>query len=87
MVFEAFEAVWEGFEVVSKEESGCRVHIERAMQEVRLYGPDESLKVAEKMLQEGSSDCFFHWNHCDSTSKRLSLDVQTPLRSHLNGSF
>lgn len=35
-----------------QEESGCRVHIERTTQEVRLYGPEQSLKVADRLLKE-----------------------------------
>ena len=33
---------------LGQEQSGCRVHIERQTHEVRLYGPDENLKVADR---------------------------------------
>lgn len=35
-----------------QEQSGCRVHIERQTHEVRLYGPDENLKVADRLLKD-----------------------------------
>lgn len=39
-----------------QEQSGCRVHIERQTHEVRLYGPDENLKVADRLLKELGRD-------------------------------
>ena len=38
--------------VQCEEQSGCRVHIERQTHEVRLYGPDENLKVADRLLKD-----------------------------------
>lgn len=38
-------------------ESGCRIHIERSRLEVRLFGPDEGIAVAENLLEEIAQDC------------------------------
>lgn len=35
-----------------QEQSGCRVHVERTTQEVRLYGCEKNLKMADKLLKE-----------------------------------
>ncbi|CAE8703576.1 unnamed protein product, partial [Polarella glacialis] len=32
--------------------SGCRVHIERSQQEVRLFGPKETVAIADRLLDE-----------------------------------
>jgi len=38
-------------------ESGCRIHIERSWQEVRLFGPNESVAVADQMLEDLAAMC------------------------------
>ena len=43
---------------LGQEQSGCRVHIERQTHEVRLYGPDENLKVADRLLKDDFFGCF-----------------------------
>lgn len=35
-----------------QELSGCRIHIERSRHEVRIFGPQDSTAVAEKLLEE-----------------------------------
>jgi len=40
-----------------QQESGCRIHIERSQQEVRVFGPDEGTAVAERLLDELANDC------------------------------
>jgi len=36
---------------------GCRIHIERSLQEVRLFGPDENTKHGLELIQEFSERC------------------------------
>ena len=38
-------------------ESGCRVHIERQQREVRLFGPVDSVALAESLLKELEEGC------------------------------
>jgi len=38
-------------------ESGCRVHIERQQREVRLFGPVDSVALAESRLKELEEEC------------------------------
>jgi len=38
-------------------ESGCRIHIERSRQEVRLFGPDESVALADRLLEGLAEGC------------------------------
>lgn len=40
-----------------QETSGCRIHIERSRQEVRLFGSSASVKIAEKILEELALEC------------------------------
>lgn len=40
-----------------QEASGCRVHIERTSQEVRIFGPKEGTHIVDKMLEEMDNDC------------------------------
>mmetsp|Transcript_7883 Transcript_7883/g.18429 ORF Transcript_7883/g.18429 Transcript_7883/m.18429 type:complete len:404 (+) Transcript_7883:71-1282(+) len=40
-----------------QEQSGCRIHIERALQEVRIFGPDENSALAEKLVEELCEMC------------------------------
>lgn len=40
-----------------QQESGCRIHIERTRQEVRIFGPNEDVAVAEQMLEELERSC------------------------------
>lgn len=37
--------------------SGCRIHIERSRQEVRLFGPKEGIGMADKLLDEFAETC------------------------------
>jgi len=38
-------------------QSGCRIHIERGRQEVRLFGPKEGIAVAVRLLDEFAETC------------------------------
>jgi hypothetical protein len=38
-------------------QSGCRIHIERGKQEVRLFGPQEGIAVAIRLLDEFAETC------------------------------
>jgi len=38
-------------------QSGCRIHIERGKQEVRLFGPKEGIVVAVRLLDEFAETC------------------------------
>jgi hypothetical protein len=40
-----------------QQESGCRIHIERSRQEVRLFGHAEAIAIAEKLLKELDQEC------------------------------
>jgi len=40
-----------------QQDSGCRIHIERSHLEVRLFGPDDSITVAERLLEKLSEEC------------------------------
>mmetsp|Transcript_2623 Transcript_2623/g.6772 ORF Transcript_2623/g.6772 Transcript_2623/m.6772 type:complete len:440 (+) Transcript_2623:61-1380(+) len=40
-----------------QEESGCRIHIERSNQEVRLFGPGEAVERADQLLSELAAQC------------------------------
>mmetsp|Transcript_36560 Transcript_36560/g.97432 ORF Transcript_36560/g.97432 Transcript_36560/m.97432 type:complete len:383 (-) Transcript_36560:185-1333(-) len=40
-----------------QKESGCRIHIERTSQEVRLFGSSESITVAGKLIDAFAEDC------------------------------
>jgi len=40
-----------------QQESGCRIHIERDRQEVRIFGPSEDVEVAESLLEELEEAC------------------------------
>jgi len=57
-----------------QQESGCRIHIERSQQEVRVFGPDESTAVAERLLDELANDC---------TEDAVSTDMRTLATSAL----
>eukprot|EP00971_Amphidinium_carterae_P113002 2238007-Amphidinium_carterae.1 len=38
-------------------QSGCRIHIERSLQEVRLFGPDENTRHGLELIEEFSARC------------------------------
>jgi len=38
-------------------QSGCRIHIERGLQEARLFGPKEGIAVADRLLDEFAETC------------------------------
>lgn len=40
-----------------QKESGCRIHIERTSQEVRLFGSSDSIAAAEKLIDAFAEDC------------------------------
>jgi len=40
-----------------QEASGCRIHIERSQQEVRLFGPGEAVAIADQLLAELATQC------------------------------
>uniref|UniRef100_A0A7S1W2J9 Uncharacterized protein n=1 Tax=Alexandrium catenella TaxID=2925 RepID=A0A7S1W2J9_ALECA len=40
-----------------QELSGCRIHIERSRHEVRIFGPQDGIVVAEKLLEELEKRC------------------------------
>mmetsp|Transcript_2303 Transcript_2303/g.4803 ORF Transcript_2303/g.4803 Transcript_2303/m.4803 type:complete len:461 (-) Transcript_2303:124-1506(-) len=40
-----------------QKESGCRIHIERSHQEVRLFGPDECTAAAEQLIDNFALQC------------------------------
>jgi hypothetical protein len=40
-----------------QQESGCRIHIERSCQEVRLFGHQEAVVIAERLLEELDRKC------------------------------
>jgi len=40
-----------------QKQSGCRIHIERGTQEVRLFGPKEGIAVAVRLLDEFAEAC------------------------------
>ncbi|CAE7530984.1 unnamed protein product [Symbiodinium sp. CCMP2592] len=55
-------------------ESGCRVHIERQQREVRLFGPVDSVALAESLLKELEEEC------CEDVVLE-SLDTETDLET------
>ena len=55
-------------------ESGCRVHIERQQREVRLFGPVDSVALAESRLKELEEEC------CEDVVLE-SLDTETDLET------
>ncbi|CAE7873979.1 gup1 [Symbiodinium microadriaticum] len=55
-------------------ESGCRVHIERQQREVRLFGPVDSVALAESLLKELEEGC------CEDVVLE-SLDTETDLET------
>jgi len=55
-----------------QQESGCRVHIERSRQEVRLFGPGEGVAVADKLLEELATLC---------TEEAVPLGLNGPVAS------
>lgn len=40
-----------------QDQSGCRIHIERSRQEVRIFGPREGVVVADKLLDDFALAC------------------------------
>mmetsp|Transcript_60417 Transcript_60417/g.112185 ORF Transcript_60417/g.112185 Transcript_60417/m.112185 type:complete len:388 (+) Transcript_60417:55-1218(+) len=40
-----------------QQQSGCRIHIERGVHEVRIFGPDEETVIADKLLDELAAVC------------------------------
>jgi hypothetical protein len=48
----------DGTEVLSRiqRESGCRIHIERRLHEVRLFGPPEATSIADELLDQFSAE-------------------------------
>lgn len=53
-----------------QQESGCRIHIERSRQEVRLFGPGDGVNLANKLLDELAKTC---------TEEAVSLGSATPI--------
>eukprot|EP00420_Gonyaulax_spinifera_P020137 CAMPEP_0197893514 /NCGR_PEP_ID=MMETSP1439-20131203/32797_1 /TAXON_ID=66791 /ORGANISM="Gonyaulax spinifera, Strain CCMP409" /LENGTH=277 /DNA_ID=CAMNT_0043513783 /DNA_START=118 /DNA_END=951 /DNA_ORIENTATION=+ len=50
----------EGLVVRLQRQSGCRIHIERSVQEVRLFGGQSQLLRAEILLDEAEAQCSFY---------------------------
>jgi len=40
-----------------QEQSGCRIHIERGQREVRIFGADEDVEVAARLIDEFAESC------------------------------
>lgn len=40
-----------------QQQSGCRIHIERSALEIRLFGPQDSIRIAQHLIQELHSMC------------------------------
>jgi len=47
----------EGLVAWLQQQSGCRIHIERERQEVRIFGPGEEVVVAERLLEDLAERC------------------------------
>lgn len=47
----------EGLVAWIQQESGCRIHIERTRQEVRIFGPADEVAVADRMLEDLERNC------------------------------
>jgi len=40
-----------------QQESGCRIHIERSAQQIRLFGPQDSIAIAQQLLEKLDRMC------------------------------